>query len=492
MTEPEVLLTSSVPDHQIRPHLATEEEILSKARNRGLTDKESLQLIAAERDQMNDELEKENQPLKGDPYNWEALHTGNPDLPVFLAESIRDCMAFEAVGYPAAEYRRPWLQDLTEDLRVIPSVHPVVICLKDRKVSDELYRELCRLKIDCYSIKTTGSYSSAAEALEKDPEVFKRTLDEIARDPAKAEYKQQSAAGYIDTFLQEIKESLRYPPISTGFLSLDRSLGGGLRNGLIILMALSNVGKSALCLQIADQIAELSRKDVIYVTLEMTRSEHIARSISRLTLQEVQRSGYSVNFAKSFLDLTDARRYKSYRPEENRIITDAIERYKKYSTHIYFLDQARITVEDIRAAAIKHRDMTGEAPVIIIDYLQILSPLDDKAEVRLSVDRNIAILKALSKDLKTPIICISSINRSSYTGAITLSAGKESAGIEYAADQVLAFQFRDQSKTTDIDFEKKKQIREMEIHVLKSRNSEGSAKAYLNYQPKYNYFSEAY
>ena len=68
---------------------------------------------------------------------------------------------------------------------------------------------------------------------------------------------------------------------ATGFTELDRKLDGGFLGGnLIVLGAISSLGKTTFALQIADQIAA-QKKDVLIFSLEMSKNELNAKSISR-------------------------------------------------------------------------------------------------------------------------------------------------------------------------------------------------------------------
>ena len=87
-------------------------------------------------------------------------------------------------------------------------------------------------------------------------------------------------SSYEDTFSRICQGSS--PQISTGILSLDRMLNGGLSNELYVLCAETGTGKSALANYIAEDAADQG-VDVLYFSLEMGRSEFVARGISRLS-----------------------------------------------------------------------------------------------------------------------------------------------------------------------------------------------------------------
>ena len=129
-------------------------------------------------------------------------------------------------------------------------------------------------------------------------------------------YKQTAAAYHIQSFLNGIAASVNTPCISTGFDTLDKTLDGGLYEGLYIFGAISSLGKTTLILQIMDQIAR-SGQDVLLFSLEMARSEIMAKSISRTTLQLVLESGGNIR---------DAKTARGIRPERDTSITVRLKR----------------------------------------------------------------------------------------------------------------------------------------------------------------------
>ena len=83
---------------------------------------------------------------------------------------------------------------------------------------------------------------------------------------------------------------------------------------------------------------------------------------------------------------------------------------------------------------------TGEKPVVIIDYLQVIAADKDPetgrkmTETRQIIDHNITELKRISRDLDITVILISSVNRANYMQPIDFESLKESGGIEYTCD----------------------------------------------------------
>ena len=101
-------------------------------------------------------------------------------------------------------------------------------------------------------------------------------------------------------------------------------------------------------------------------------------------------------------------------------------------------------------------------------------------------------LKRISRDYKTPVICISSFNRANYKEAVTMEAFKESGAIEYSSDILIGLQLKGTGgKDFDANEAKRKDPREIELVILKNRNGRTGGKISFDYYPLFNYFREA-
>ena len=232
---------------------------------------------------------------------------------------------------------------------------------------------------------------------------------------------QQEAVSYsMQSFRQAIEQSKTAPFFPTGFPSLDSILDGGLYAGLYFVGAISSLGKTTFCLQIADHIAE-NGQDVLIFSLEMARNELIAKSVSRLTftLQDDQK------LAKTTRGILTGSRYDSYSQAEKELIEQAVSEYENYGHNIYITEGVgNVGIDIIREKIQKHIKITGKAPVVLIDYLQIIAPDDLHATDKQNTDRAVLELKRLSRDYNIPIIGISSFNRDNYSAPVNLASFK--------------------------------------------------------------------
>ena len=156
------------------------------------------------------------------------------------------------------------------------------------------------------------------------------------------------------------------------------------------------------------------------------------------------------------------------------------------------------TVADIRGLVAAHVNARHRSPVVFVDYLQLVAPpadVDGK-ELHLTdkqvIDRNIKQFKYLSRDYKTPVICITSYNRNSYDAKASLKSAKDSGSQEYTSDVVLALQyFGTGEEWFNLEDAQGKSPREIELCVLKNRNGPNGKRVQLEYRSRTNRFLQA-
>lgn len=313
-----------------------------------------------------------------------------------------------------------------------------------------------------------------------------------------AAYNQTSGAARLKDFISGIKASVNTPPTPTGFKNLDNILDGGLYEGLYILGAISSLGKTTLILQIADQIAK-GGKDVLIFSLEMAAAELIAKSISRETYLQSKRSNAGSIYAKTVRGILDYNRYANYSRAEIDLINNSIKAYKEYAGNIFINEGVGdIGIDKIKETVEAHIAARGRTPVIIIDYLQILAPCNERASDKQNTDKAVLELKRIARDKKTPVLAISSFNRGNYSAGANMAAFKESGAIEYSSDVLIALQpygMKDGESNEKDNAEtvkkcKENPVRVVEAVILKQRNAATGKKALFNYNAMYNCYEE--
>lgn len=432
-------------------------------------------------------------------FNVDALQTAK--APVFITEGEIDALSIidaggEAVALGSIAMIRQFLAMVKERK---PS-QPLIIALdsddRGQKAAKDLAGGLEALGLKGISI-TFEPEKDANERLQKDRDGLINDIKEAVElateteNEEREEYLRTSTAGYIQAFVDDIRNNEGVHAIPTGFNKLDEVLDGGLYDGLYIVGAISSLGKTTLISQIGDNIAKDGR-DVLIFSLEMARTELMARSISRHTLEITLATGGEVSDAKTALGISAGSRYRNYSERERELIKSAIGAYGEYANHIYIKEGlGDIGVNQVRAAVERHISLTGNTPIVIVDYLQLLAPYNERSTDKQNMDKAVMELKRISRDAKTPVIAISSFNRASYSTPVAMEAFKESGAIEYSSDVLIGLQLKGAGGSDfDANEAKRRTPREIELVILKNRKGRVGDKLELSYQPLFNYFEE--
>lgn len=286
--------------------------------------------------------------------------------------------------------------------------------------------------------------------------------------------------------------------IPTGFKSLDQLLYGGLYPGLYVLGAGSSLGKTTFALQIADQAAQ-SGRPVLFISLEQSADELICKSLSRLTYQICKKDGIDESNAKTARDLLTPREYNS---TEAKLIQRAEDFYTSYGDNLYIYEADRhhgITVAAIGEIIKDTKRVCRQAPIVIIDYLQILAAPESSHNLtdKQIADINISQLYKTARDFRTPVIALSSVNRASYNQKSGMQSLKESGSIEYSADVIISLDpakvqisNSDTENAKEMYEHKKQEEREISVTILKQRLGKTNVSVDLKYFAKFNFLDD--
>ncbi|MDL2319282.1 toprim domain-containing protein [Eubacteriales bacterium OttesenSCG-928-A19] len=433
-------------------------------------------------------------------FNADILQAEGP--PVFVVEGEIDALSlYEAGGEAVALGSTANVQRFLQLVAAAPPRRTLLIAMDadegGQRAADALTEGLGALDIRHHRVVLSADAKDANDALLADREGLRavveslKGLEEDAEEQARAAYCRSRVSTYFDDFIDGISARVDTPYIPTGFPTLDRHLDGGLFEGLYIVGAISSLGKTTFVLQMADQIAR-GGQDVLLVSLEMSRYELMAKSLSRQTVQLAVDQKIDTNFAKTARGITTASRWASYSLIDRQLLRDAIDAYRPHGDTLYIHEGiGDIGADRVRELVEQHRRYTGNTPVVIIDYLQILAPHSDRATDKQNTDKAVLELKRISRDFKAAVVCVSSFNRANYREAVTMEAFKESGAIEYSSDVLIGLQLRGAGKRDfDPTAEKEKDPRRIELVVLKNRNGPTGKKVEFQYYPRFNCFME--
>ncbi len=442
---------------------------------------------------------------------------------IFVTEGEIDALSFEEVGAKAVGLgSASMIRSFTAEIQKNYTGQVFVLCLDNDEPGQLAQKQLAESLatfdiryIDCTLI-AHSPFKDPNEALCADPEAFRMAVASLQAEAQKlaqaGTVKEYRAADLLDYFrtIEDQPEGMEAP---TGFTQLDKKLQGGLHEGLYIIGAVSSLGKTTFTLQIADQIAA-SGQDVLFFSLEMSKTELMAKSISRFTYTGTgKRKDHNGSYiARDTAQVMNSRRYKQFTPEERQSIRDAIQLYQPSAEHLYIYEGRykgqRLTVGHIKEITKKHAEQTGNIPIVFIDYLQIIAPADVRASDKQNTDTAVFELKELSRDLKTTVFAISSFNRDNYTEPVNMASFKESGAVEYSSDVLFGLQYagmdyqpgESENKRkerlrdlTKLNFSRKelKEPIQIELKCLKNRNGYQFTVCF-EMQAAFNYFEESH
>jgi replicative DNA helicase len=285
-----------------------------------------------------------------------------------------------------------------------------------------------------------------------------------------------AAEGFLDILNARRADGRDWLGLDSGFKHLNEILNG-LTEGVFILAGAPSCGKTTLAKQIADIVAEKEKVPVLFYSFEQSAEELRIKSLARLS---------SVDSRVIWKGRTGTDTWAK--------VAKAAEEYLQGAGPCLTIIEAgrKDTVEAIRAAALMARRKAGDKPVLLIlDYLQIIPAGKDAPDtLRERIDWNLTELRRLSRDLKSPVLVVSSQNREAYkeNKPPTLAALKESGGIEYSADGVICL-WRDKGESERLTKDFDRLTVRVEAHVLKNRNGE-LAKVKLDFTPAWALFTE--
>lgn len=345
--------------------------------------------------------------------------------------------------------------------------------------TNRLTNTLNKLHLTNYDVQIARGHKDANEALVANRKEFEDELAQTVKDPN----------NYLQGLLDYINNSQDVQAIPTGFDNLDKVLDGGLYEGLYGIGAISSLGKTTFALQIADYIA-MNGRPVMYFALEMGRYELMTKSISRHTFMNAS-IDHKPELAQTTRSILKGKWQERYSKSQLANVTKSIEQYGDYYSNVVIHDgtEARPKISDIQKVVDDYVLRTGERPVVIIDYLQILKPEEPSATDKANVTTSVNAMKKLATKHHIPVITISSFNRDSYNTKVSMKSFKESGDIEYSSDVLIGLQLTGTGeKDFDVDHAKAQECREIQAVILKNRNGQTGDTLDFAYYPMFNFY----
>ena len=214
--------------------------------------------------------------------------------------------------------------------------------------------------------------------------------------------------------------------VSTGFTEIDKITLGFQRSDLIIIAGRPSMGKTALALNIAENVARKTDQTVLIFSMEMSAEQVVRRFISSIADIDLQ------NLMKGKLEEKD---------------WEGIDKaLTVLSTKNILLDDTpALSPSELRSRARRIKRGNKDLAMIVVDYIGLMQ-VQGKSENRVAEISEISrSLKALAKELDVPVVALSQLNRaveSRPNKRPLLSDLRDSGAIEQDAD-VICFLYRE-------------------------------------------------
>jgi replicative DNA helicase len=244
------------------------------------------------------------------------------------------------------------------------------------------------------------------------------------------------------------KEGKSITGISTGYGELDRLLSGLQPSELLILAARPSQGKTALALNLAENIAIRAGEPVAIFSLEMSKESLLQRMVASVAQ-------------------IDAHKFRTghLSREDWRLMTEALGQIS--AAPLWIDDAGSISVLEIGAKARRLMRDKG-LKLLIVDYLQLITARGRFSSRQEEVSNISRALKGLAKELKIPVLVLSQLTRAPEREerGPQLSDLRESGAIEQDADVVM-FIYRPNWGKMELSPEERDQA---DIIIAKQRN----------------------
>lgn len=374
--------------------------------------------------------------------------------PVVLADHLDRMGRLDEVG------GRGYITQLMDSVPTAANIEHYVDIVRQNAILRRIIATCSEAVAKCYD--TDDDVNSLLDGIEQ--EIFEITGMNQAKDLMPIAPLAFDAVTYLEKLIQGDSEVLG---LRTGF-DFDRMITGLKPGELFVLAARPSIGKTALALNMASNIALANPPASVGIfSLEMPALQLVLRmicSLTRLSMSEF--------------------RFKQVTPSQWADVMAAVETLQK--AQIIIDDTGAIDILELRAKARKMKSRNN-IQVIFIDYLQLI-----KAHTKSNASRENEVamisgaLKAMAKELNIPVVVLAQLNRQAEQGEKPkLSNLRESGAIEQDAD-VVAILHRDREKQYDPKGDDTKPL-PAEVIIAKNRNG-GTGTQNLLFFPKYTRF----
>ncbi len=392
---------------------------------------------------------------------YQAVHDVYDKIPeadmVQILDALRDLGKLDLAG--GAEYLSKLANETPSAAGAVRYAKAVADKARLRRLIEAADRMIYdALNAGEFGIEGAGEIIDSAESA-----VFEIAQENQRSDP-------QALSDLLARELERIQaaEGVGISGVPTGFADLDKLLSGMQNGEMIILAARPSMGKTAMALNLAEQVARGGRTPD-----EPARGPHIPVGVFSL---EMSKSSIVQRLLSAFSQI-DSHRIRTGHLNAHEMTSLKTHAEGLQETPLYVDDTPGLSVLQLRARA---RRMAAQHKVraIFIDYLQLLSSPGASRESRqVEVSAISRGIKALARELDIPIVCLSQLNRASEQregNRPRMSDLRESGSIEQDADVVMLLHREDYyhqgNEAWFNDPENQDKVGVAEVIIAKQRN----------------------
>ena len=237
-----------------------------------------------------------------------------------------------------------------------------------------------------------------------------------------------------------------YQPVPLGFGMLDKTIGGGLRPGeLLLIGGAQGTGKTTMALQMARNVASSGQANVLYICFEHEEQyllnrlvamesalAHLPQKTGAVKIQDVR---------KEILASWMAEGSGGGGLTTNQRLRPSLDRIARYGQNLYLMrgSQTASTVENMRKLVQQHRILSGDRRLfVVVDYMQKVPMYPEPNTESEKVTYIVNGLKDISLSEQVPMISIVAADKEGLKAARLRNHHlRGSSAINYEADIIL-------------------------------------------------------
>jgi replicative DNA helicase len=239
----------------------------------------------------------------------------------------------------------------------------------------------------------------------------------------------------------------QYQPVPLGFTPLDKTIGGGVRAGeLLLIGGAQGTGKTTMSVQMARNIVMGGQASVLYVCYEHDEEyllnriiamesalQHLPGRISGVKLVDVRKEILSTWLAQGGDGYADLMGNPRLRP--------ALERLSRYGPNLYLLrgSQTKNTVDNLNELVRRYKELSGDRRLVVfIDYMQKVPVIPDPPSETEKVTIVVNALKDVALQNDVPMVSIVAADKEGLKASRLRNHHlRGSSAINYEADIIL-------------------------------------------------------